>query len=130
MDGVHHVEATTLKVEKKLLAEITDLKQQLEDINSDTVATEAEDLEHVDPEQVAQKEQAASIASRDRCKPCEAGCSVQEESSNQAEVKAEIHVKKKTLKAQETKLSSHRNTSGSVWSRPRFRLSRSACTLE
>ena len=46
MDGVHHVEATTLKVEKKLLAEITDLKQQLEDMNSDIVATEAEDLEH------------------------------------------------------------------------------------
>ena len=46
MDGVHHVEATTLKVEKELLAEITDLKQQLEDMNNDIVATEAEDLEH------------------------------------------------------------------------------------
>ena len=61
------MESTTLKVEKKLLAEITDLKQQLEDMNSDIVATEAEDLEHeqaghVDPEQVAQKEQAVSIA--------------------------------------------------------------------
>ena len=52
-------ESTTLKVEKKLLAEITDLKQLLEDMNSDIVATEA------DPEQVAEKEQAASQAETD-----------------------------------------------------------------
>ena len=43
MDGVHHVE-----VEEKLLAEIADLKQ-LEDMNSDIAATEAAELEHVDP---------------------------------------------------------------------------------
>ena len=41
MDGVHHVEATTLKVEKKLLAEITVLKQLRDEANSDIVVTEA-----------------------------------------------------------------------------------------
>ena len=40
------VEVTMLKVEKKLLAEITDLKQQLEDMNSDIVVTEAAEWEH------------------------------------------------------------------------------------
>ena len=39
-------ESTTLKVEKKLLAEITDLKQLLEDMNSDIVAAEAAELEY------------------------------------------------------------------------------------
>ena len=109
------MESTTLKVEKKLLAEITDLKQQLEDMNSDIVATEAEDLEHVDPEQVAQKEQAAVSKKKPATK---------------LRSRLRFMSRRKTLEAQETKLSSDRNTSGSVWSRPRLRLSRSACTLE
>ena len=46
MDGVHHVEATTLKVEKKLLAEITVLKQLRDEANSDIVVTEAAEWEH------------------------------------------------------------------------------------
>ena len=61
MDGVHHV-----GVEEKLLAEIVDWKQ-LENMNSDIAATEAAELEHVDPDR---------IASRDRWR------SVQEEGNN------------------------------------------------
>ena len=55
-------ESITLKVEKKLLAEIADLNQLHEEMNSDIAAAEAAELEHVDPEQVAEKEQAASQA--------------------------------------------------------------------
>ena len=47
------------------------------------VRTDAPDIvenEHVDPEQVAEKEK-GGIASRDRCVSCEAGCRIQEASS-------------------------------------------------
>ena len=40
--------------------QITDLNQLLEEMNSDIAATEAAELEHVDSERVAEKEQAAS----------------------------------------------------------------------
>ena len=111
MDGVHHVE-----VEEKLLAEIADLKQ-LEDMNSDIAATEAAELEHVDPEQVAEKEQGASQAERDgavsKKKAALREAAVAEEQQKIAvkalEHQAESHVKKKTLEAQE------------VWLGPRSR---------
>ena len=108
-------ESTTLQVEKKLLVEITDLEQLLEDMNSDIVATEAEELEHVDPEQVAEKEQAASqeetdanlakqaAVSKKKAALREAAAAEEQQKiavkalEHQAEVKAEIHVKKKTL---------------------------------
>ena len=103
-----------MKVEKKPLAEIADLKQ-LEDMNSDIAATEAEELEHVDPEQVAEKEQAASQAETDanlakqaavskkKAALREAAAAEEQQKTavktleHQAEVKAEIHVKRKTL---------------------------------
>ena len=115
MDGVHHVE-----VEKKLLAEIAELKQ-LEDMNSDIAATEAAELEHVDPEQVAENEQAASQAETDgavskkKAALREAAAAEEQQKiavkvlEHQAEVKAESHVKKKTLEAQV------------AWRRPRSR---------
>ena len=110
-------ESTTLKVEKKPLAEIADLKQ-LEDMNSDIAAKEVEELEHIDPEQVAEKEQAASQAETDGA-VSKKKAALREAAAAQkiavkalehhAEVKAESHVKKKTLEAQE------------AWRRPRSR---------
>ena len=89
MDGVHHVE-----VEEKLLAEIVD---------SDIAATEAAELEHVDPDRIASREKKAALRE----------AAVAEEQQKIAvkalEHQAESHVNKKTLEAQE------------VWRGPRSR---------
>ena len=78
-------------------------------MNSDIAATEAAELEHVDPEQVAEKEQAASQAETDcavsKKKAALREAAVAEEQQkialNALEHQAESHVNKKTLEAQE-----------------------------
>ena len=95
MDGVHHVEV-----------------EEFENMNSDIAATEAE-LEHVDPEQVAEKEQAALDGAVSKKKAALREAAVAEEQQKIAvkalEHQAESHVNKKTLEAQE------------VWRGPRSR---------